>query len=71
MVLDEYRHQGIGKTLFKALAKIAVENECGRIDWSVLDWNESAIRFYQSLGAEQIEGWNLNRLDEHAIKKLV
>ena len=51
------RGSGAGKTLLKYLAKVAVENDCGRFEWSVLDWNEPAIKFYESLGAKQKNGW--------------
>src|SRR5438093_13672111 len=51
-VLPEKRGQGFGKALFAALAKLAVERDCGRLEWAVLNWNEPAIQFYQALGAE-------------------
>src|SRR5213595_1780389 len=50
-VQPEHRGQGHGKTLFAAVARLAVERGCGRMEWSVLDWNEPAIRFYKSMGA--------------------
>ena len=51
------RGTGAGKALLKHLAKIAVENNCGRFEWSVLDWNEPAINFYESIGAKPKDGW--------------
>ncbi len=70
VILQEHRHRDAGKTLFKALARVALEHDCGRIDWSVLDWNTSAIRFYNALGAHHVDGWNLNRLERDAIEKV-
>jgi len=52
------------------LAKIAVENNCGRYQWQVLDWNEPAIEFYTSLGAEMMKEWLTMRVDGEALKKL-
>lgn len=57
------RGAGAGKALLKRLAAIAVENGCGRFEWSVLDWNEPAIGFYQKLGAEPQDEWVRYRLD--------
>ncbi|PID44356.1 MAG: GNAT family N-acetyltransferase [Proteobacteria bacterium] len=51
------RGRGVGKVLLKHLAKIAVERGCGRFEWSVLDWNEPAINFYESLGAKPKSEW--------------
>ena len=70
VVLEDHRQQGAGKALFKALAQVALQHDCGRIDWSVLDWNTSAIRFYNALGAHHVDGWNLNRLERDAIEKV-
>lgn len=57
-----FRGKGFGKSLLTCLAKIAVERECGRLEWSVLDWNQPAIDFYHSLGAKSMEGWTINRV---------
>ena len=62
-VSPEYRGQGIGKAFFREMIKIAQKRECGRIEWSVLDWNESSIKFYKSLGARPVEGWTMYRLE--------
>ena len=51
-VLPEYRRQGIGKAMLSYLGRLAVDRDAGRLEWSVLDWNESAIAFYQTMGAE-------------------
>ncbi|WP_269531595.1 GNAT family N-acetyltransferase [Chitinimonas sp. BJYL2] len=56
------RGKGYGKALLAALAKLATERQCARFDWSVLDWNENAIRFYQSLGATVMPDWRICRL---------
>jgi GNAT superfamily N-acetyltransferase len=61
-VLPEYRRQGIGKALITAVAKLAVERNCGRLEWSVLDWNQPAIDFYQSMGATILEEWKICRV---------
>ena len=52
-----YRGLGAGKALLQHLARIAVARGCGRFEWNVLDWNEPAIRFYESLGAESLNDW--------------
>jgi GNAT superfamily N-acetyltransferase len=56
------RGKGIGKALLVRLAKIAVERECGRVDWSVLNWNEPSLRFYEALGAVPLSDWTTYRL---------
>lgn len=61
-VKEQFRGKGFGKALMQQCAKIAVENGCGRMEWSVLDWNP-ARKFYESLGAEQLEEWIINRLE--------
>ena len=63
-VLPEYRRQGIGKTLLTYLAQLALERDCGRLEWSVLDWNESAIAFYESMGASILQDWRICRLTD-------
>lgn len=69
-VLPEYRGQGIGKALLKELANIAIQKECGRMEWSVLDWNTPAIDVYLSLGAVPMSEWTTFRLTGDAIEKL-
>jgi GNAT superfamily N-acetyltransferase len=56
------RRQGHGKALLQAVVRIAVERGCGRLEWSVLNWNEPAIRFYESLGAVAMRAWSIFRL---------
>ncbi len=69
-VHPEFRGHGIGKALLSRLANIAVERQCGRLDWSVLDWNEPAIRFYQALDARAMSDWTQYRLTGPALMKL-
>ena len=61
-VLPAYRGKGYGKALLKRLAQIALERGCGRLDWQCLDWNQSSIAFYRSLGAVALEDWTTYRL---------
>jgi len=69
-VSPEHRQAGAGKALLKHLARIALKNNCGRFEWSVLDWNEPAIRFYQSLGAKAQDEWVAYRLQGEEIETL-
>lgn len=61
-VRPELRGRGIGETLLAFLARLAVERGCGRLEWSVLDWNEPAIRFYRRLGARSMSDWTVFRV---------
>ena len=63
-VKPEFRGKGIGKKLLKSLINIAKENNCGRVEWAVLDWNEPAINFYKKLGAVIMKDWKTFRLTE-------
>jgi len=69
-VQKKHRGGGAGKELLSALAKIAVENDCGRMEWSVLDWNAPSIAFYKSLDAEPMDGWTTFRLTGAPLKTL-
>lgn len=69
-VKPDARGSGAGKALLAALGRIAVDNNCGRMEWSVLDWNAPAIEFYRSLGAVPMDGWTVNRLTGAALAKL-
>ena len=69
-VRPELRGKGVGKKLLAHLAALTLERECGRFEWSVLDWNAPAIRFYESIGAEMMHSWKINRLTGAALKKL-
>ncbi len=64
------RGKGIGKALLVRLAQLAVERDCGRINWSVLDWNAPSIRFYESLGAVPLNEWTTFRLTGEPLQKL-
>lgn len=69
-VKPEFRGLGIGRHLLTELARIAVERNCGRFEWSVLDWNEPAIRFYEKLGAQMMKEWRIFRLTGESLKQL-
>jgi GNAT superfamily N-acetyltransferase len=69
-VRPEFRGKGVGRALLRELARIATERKCGRLEWSVLDWNEPAIRFYESLGAKPMSEWTIYRMTDDAIRKL-
>ncbi len=64
------RSHGIGRALLGALARIAKERDCGRMEWAVLDWNEPALRFYKTLGARQLNEWIVHRLTRVEIDQL-
>lgn len=69
-VLPELRGKGIGKALITYLATLAVARDCGRLEWSVLDWNQSAIDFYQSLGATMLHDWRINRVSGQSLSDM-
>jgi GNAT superfamily N-acetyltransferase len=69
-VLPEWRGRGAGRALLVYLARLAMERNCGRLEWTVLDWNAPAIRFYKRLGSETMEGWTINRLTGDALSHL-
>lgn len=69
-VKEQWRGHGIGRELLAHVAKLAVERDCHSINWSVLKWNEKAIGFYRSLGAEQLEAWHHFHLAGSALKEL-
>jgi GNAT superfamily N-acetyltransferase len=71
-VRSEYRGRGIGKALLAVVARAAVERGCGRLEWSVLDWNAPAIAFYQSAGARPLDEWTVYRLqiDDGSLTRL-
>lgn len=69
-VIPEYRGKGYGKALLKELARIAVERDCGRLEWSCLDWNTPSIDFYKSLGAVELSEWLDFRLSGDALSKM-
>ena len=69
-VLPEWRGRGIGRALLRHLARIARERDCGRMEWSVLDWNDRAIGFYRSIGARAMDEWTVYRLTGEALDRL-
>jgi len=69
-VLPEWRGRGVGGALLRHLAGVAVQRGCGRMEWSVLDWNEPAIRFYRSLGARPMDEWTVYRLTGEALARV-
>lgn len=69
-VLPEMRSKGIGKALLQKLAQIAVEENCYGMRWQVLEWNEPALKFYESLGATVMDEWETMRLMEPALSRL-
>lgn len=70
-VKPAYRNRGIGKKLLQHLTFIAHRNKCGRMEWSVLNWNTPAIKFYKSIGAIAQDEWTVYRLDNGAIEKFM
>lgn len=68
-VKPEFRRRGIGKALLLHVAKLANQRGCGRMDWTVLDWNEPAIRVYESFGAKILQEWRVCRLTGDALAK--
>jgi GNAT superfamily N-acetyltransferase len=66
-VKQAHRGKGYGRQMLVALARIAVERNCGRFEWSVLDWNESAIRFYEGMGAALLPDWRICRVTGDAL----
>lgn len=69
-VQPQMRGLGFGKALFSALARIAIERDCGRLDWWCLDWNEPSIKFYKKLGAIPMDEWTVYRVEKEALKNL-
>ncbi len=67
-VLPDYRRRGIGKALLNHVAQLAAQRGAGRLEWSVLDWNEPAIAFYQQMGATILEEWRICRLTGKKLK---
>ena len=69
-VQPNMRSKGLGKIILGYLASLAIELNCGRLEWWVLDWNKPAIDFYQSLGAQPMDEWTVNRITGDALEKL-
>jgi len=69
-VTAEGRGRGVGKALLRHLARLALDRGCPRFEWSVLDWNESAIAFYRSVGAVGMDEWRIQRVSGEALQRL-
>ncbi|MDP9484862.1 MAG: GNAT family N-acetyltransferase [Actinomycetota bacterium] len=69
-VRPEFRGKGMGRALLVHLARLAKERGCGRLEWSVLDWNEPAIGFYRGIGASPVGGWTVYRVSGEALEGL-
>ncbi|MCP2730355.1 GNAT family N-acetyltransferase [Limnofasciculus baicalensis] len=69
-VLPEFRRMGIGKAILKYIAELAVNRSCGRLEWSVLDWNQPAIAFYEEMGASVLPDWRICRVTGDALTQL-
>lgn len=69
-VLPDYRRRGIGTALLTRLGQVAVERQAGRLEWSVLDWNASAIAFYEKMGATVLPDWRICRVTGAALAQL-
>ncbi len=69
-VRPDARGSGLGKALLSHLARLAMERDCARLEWSVLDWNSPAIGFYQKLGARLMDEWTVMRVDGPALQQL-
>ncbi len=69
-VKPEFRGKGIGRAMLAYLARVAKERDCGRLEWSVLDWNDPAIELYKSIGAVPMDGWTVYRATGEALDEL-
>ena len=69
-ILPAHRRHGLGKALLTRVAQVASERQCGRLEWSVLDWNASAIAFYESLGANVMPDWRICRVTGESLSAL-
>ncbi len=69
-VNSEHRGKGIGKVLFSYIADLAVKRSCGRVEWSVLHWNEPSINFYKRLGAQPKDEWIIYKLSDEALQRV-
>ncbi len=69
-VIPEARGRGVGRVLLQRLAALALERDCGRLEWAVLDWNAPAIGFYKRMGAVPMDDWTVNRLTGPALERM-
>jgi GNAT superfamily N-acetyltransferase len=69
-VRPEFRQQGLGRSLIEAVARVGAQQNCGRYEWTALNWNKNALDFYQRLGARALDEWVLFRLNADGLKRL-
>jgi GNAT superfamily N-acetyltransferase len=69
-VRPAFRHQGLGRALIEAVARVGSERNCGRFEWAALDWNANALDFYRKLGARTLDDWVMLRLDASGLREL-
>jgi GNAT superfamily N-acetyltransferase len=69
-VRPHFRQQGLGKKLIEGVAKVGVAQDCGRFEWTALNWNKTALDFYEKLGARTLNDWVLLRLDDGGLKRV-
>jgi GNAT superfamily N-acetyltransferase len=69
-VRPEFRRRGLARGLIEAVARIGVERNCGRFEWTALDWNEKALSYYDKLGARKMEEWIILRMNEEQLREL-
>ncbi|MCB0153979.1 MAG: GNAT family N-acetyltransferase, partial [Anaerolineae bacterium] len=69
-IKPEFRGRGCGRIMLAYLARLAQARGCGRLEWSVLDWNEPALKLYRSLGAEPLSDWTMQRVSGPALDRL-
>jgi len=69
-VRPQFRRRGLGRSLIKAVAQIGAERNCGRFEWTALDWNQNALEFYRGLGARAMDEWVLLRMNSEGLRKL-
>jgi GNAT superfamily N-acetyltransferase len=69
-VRPAYRSQGLGRSLIQAVARIGVQLNCGRFEWTALNWNKHALDFYRELGARTLDEWVLLRLDSDGLRRI-
>jgi GNAT superfamily N-acetyltransferase len=69
-VRPPFRKRGLGRALIEAVARVGVERGCGRYEWTALDWNEPALKFYRGLGAQERKEWVLIRMEPEGLRKL-
>ena len=69
-VKPEMRRKGLGEIMIAYVAKLAIERNCGRFEWSCLNWNEPSIKFYKSMGAVPMDQWTVHRVSDEALNQL-